>query len=59
MNAWVQTGENFAAYVTVCRDCGGEVQQLYAAPDGHTRILPCGHFAHLVVQPNPKLRPAS
>lgn len=52
--------QTFAAYVTLCVTCGGEVHWLERAENGKSIIRPCGHAANLRLVPNPRLgqRPA-
>lgn len=51
----IDAQQTFASHITVCRECGGEVQCLTMADDGKTIIRPCGHVGNIVVIDNPKL----
>jgi predicted molibdopterin-dependent oxidoreductase YjgC len=55
----IYTGETFAAYITVCAECGVECQMLVWDGKDGTVTRPCGHAANLTIIDNPKLRKAS
>ncbi len=57
MTAFTYQPQTFARTITVCGQCGKEVQGMYASVGQPTTIQTCGHVATMIIKRNPLLPP--